>query len=274
MTVNTAPENHSHQKCNLWLLLGVCILGIMIASTWYIYTPDGALNKLDAVGYAVCHRIPSHSFTIDGRPMPLCARCSGMYLGALFGIFYQFIQGKRRGGFARKWLIVLCLLGIPFIVDGLNSFSGLIIDNALLYPPQNWIRFITGLDVGLLISMLIFPLFVQTAWQTWSPEAAISGRGAKVVIVIGSISLIIGILSGSSFILYPLAILSTLGVMIILTLIYTVIMLMLFKQENRYNNFIEMAPVLLGGIVLAMMQIGLFDLVRFLLTETWSGLPL
>ncbi len=78
----------------------------------------------------------------------------------------------------------------------------------------------------------------------------------------------------SAAILYPLAILSVVGVVVILTMIYTVIMLMLFKQENRYNHFNELAPVLLGGLLLTLIQIGLFDLVRYLLTETWSGLPL
>jgi uncharacterized membrane protein len=84
----------------------------MIASLWIVSTPDGFMNKVDAVGYAVCHRIFSHSFIINGRPMPLCARCTGMYLGALYGTILQFVAGKRKGGFSRNLLIVLGLMGI------------------------------------------------------------------------------------------------------------------------------------------------------------------
>jgi uncharacterized membrane protein len=274
MSQNNLPEKSVHQKRKPWLLAGVCISGIVIAGMWFLYTPDGVLAKMDAVGYAVCHRIPSHSFMINGQPMPLCARCSGMYLGVLLGMVIQFTRGKRWGGFSRKWLIALSLLAVLFVVDGMNSFGGLVLGWDLLYPAQNWLRVITGLGVGLLISALIYPIFTQTSWNIWNQEAALDGIGPALAVVIGSVLLVVGLISGSPLILYALAILSVIGVVVILTMIYTVMLLMLFKQENRYNYFREMAPVLMSGMVLAMVQIGLFDLVRFFLTQTWSGLSL
>src|SRR5215216_4498053 len=39
--------------------------------------------KMDGLGFAVCHQIHTHSFAIVGHQLPLCARCTGMYLGAL-----------------------------------------------------------------------------------------------------------------------------------------------------------------------------------------------
>jgi uncharacterized membrane protein len=250
------------------------MLGIIMASLWITTTPDGFLNKVDAIGYAVCHRIPSHSFVVDGRPMPLCARCTGMYLGALYGIICQFIFGKRKGEFSRALLLIFGFLAILFIIDGLNSFASLILEKAPLYPPQNWLRLITGMSIGLLISVLVFPIFTQTAWQTWLPKKAFDRPVSFVILFAGIFLMIIGILSGLSIVLYPLALLSSLGVVVVLTMIYTVVLLMLFKRENRYNNFNELAPILIGGMVLTLVQIGIFDYVRFLLTETWNGLPL
>jgi uncharacterized membrane protein len=246
----------------------------MIASLWFLYTPDGFMNKVDAVGYAVCHRILSHSFLINDRPMPLCARCTGMYLGALYGTVLQFVAGKRKGGFSQGLVIVLSLMGIVFAIDGLNSFMGLFLEKAPLYTPQNWLRLMTGLSMGIFISALIYPIFTQTVWRTWQPESAFGSINSIVALLVGCILLAIGILSGSSFILYPLALISITGVLVILTMIYVVIMLMIFKQENRYNYFSELTPVLLGAIVLTMIQIGIFDWVRFILTQTWNGLPL
>ncbi len=274
MSARKPPINQFNRKRNQSLLIGVCIIGIMIASSWYAFTPQGFLDKLDAVGYAVCHRIPSHSFTVNGRPLPLCARCSGMYLGALLGLIVQYFKGKRAGGFSRKWLIVLCSLGVLFIVDGVNSFLTIFMDEALLYPPQNWVRLFTGWSVGLLIAALIYPIFTQTVWQDWEPGAVLDRKAPTLILVSGSLLIIAGILSGVAAILYPLAILSAVGVVLILTMVYTVLMLMLFKQENRYNHFKELALVFSGGLLLTLIQIGLFDLVRYLLTETWSGLPL
>jgi uncharacterized membrane protein len=274
MKISDNYEPKTANKCNRWPLMGVCILGIMITTLWILFTPDGFMNKVDAVGYAVCHRIFSHSLVVNGRPMPLCARCTGMYLGALYGTILQFILGKRKGGFSRNLLIVLGLTGIIFAIDGLNSFAGMFLEKAPLYPPQNWLRLITGLTVGIFISALIYPIFTQTVWHTWQPESALDGKGAKVFLLIGGVLLIIGVLSGFSFILYPLALISVMGVLVILTMLYTVIMLMIFKQENRYNHIGDLAPVLLSASVLTMIQIGIFDWVRFLLTETWNGLPL
>ncbi len=246
----------------------------MVTSLWLTYTPNTLLGKVDAVGYAVCHRIPSHSFSVGGRPLPLCARCSGMYLAALFGIVYQMVIGKRRGGFSRVVLSVLGVCGIIFIVDGINSFTGLVQDQPLLYEPQNWLRLITGVGVGLLISVVLYPIFIQTVWQTWKPESALDDYRAMIGLLLGGILLVGGLLSGIQAILYSLAILSVIGILVILSLIYSILILMLCKLENRYNKFIGLIPVLISGLVLAIMQIGLLDFMRFLLTETWNGLPL
>ena len=65
---------------------------------WLLTTPPGILGKADAVGYAVCHRIDLRSFHIQGRQMPLCARCTGMYLGAMLGLLYLAVRYPRRSG--------------------------------------------------------------------------------------------------------------------------------------------------------------------------------
>lgn len=268
------PQKWVLGQRNLQLLIFVIIIGTMVTSLWAFYTPNTLLGKVDAVGYAVCHRIPSHSITIEGRPMPLCARCSGMYLGALFGTVYQMIIGKRRGGFNRKALILLCVFVLFFVIDGINSFMGLVFDHPFLYDSQNWLRMVTGMSVGLLISVVLYPIFNQTVWQTWKTESALDRSGALVGLLSGSIVLAMALLSGITAILYSLAILSVLGILVILSLIYSVLLLILLKQENRYNHFIELVPTLLAGFVLTIIQIGLFDLMRYFLTRTWNGLPL
>jgi hypothetical protein len=66
---------------------------ILVFIGWLLETPSGLFGKLDAIGYAVCHRIPERSFHIGDYQLPLCARCSGMYLGAVTGLVFQSILG-------------------------------------------------------------------------------------------------------------------------------------------------------------------------------------
>src|SRR5450759_1456011 len=61
----------------------VIAAAVLVFTGWFINTPPGLLGKADAIGYAVCHRISERSFHIGSIQLPLCARCSGMYLGAV-----------------------------------------------------------------------------------------------------------------------------------------------------------------------------------------------
>jgi hypothetical protein len=72
------------------------ILAGLIIGLWLLGTPPGILGKADAIGYAVCHRIAERSFHTHDRPLPLCARCTGMYLGVIAGLAY-FAEATRAG---------------------------------------------------------------------------------------------------------------------------------------------------------------------------------
>jgi hypothetical protein len=56
----------------LWAALALIILAALI-----LLPPHDLLDKADHAAFAVCHRIPERTFVIAGRPLPLCARCSG-----------------------------------------------------------------------------------------------------------------------------------------------------------------------------------------------------
>ena len=107
-----------------WLLvIAVSLLFI----GWLLNTPSGLLGKADAIGYAVCHRIDLRSFHIGDRQVPLCARCTGMFLGAMLGLCYQsYIGQKRSGAPPAQVIVVLVIFVFAFILDGLNSYVSLI----------------------------------------------------------------------------------------------------------------------------------------------------
>ena len=74
--------------------------------------------------------------------------------------------------------------------------------------------------------------------------------------------------------LYPLALISAAGVLLLLTLAYSMVWVMLFHRENTYQNAHQLLLPLAGGFGLALAQIILLDLARYVLTGTWDGFHL
>lgn len=254
-----------------WLLFAALALLLL---GWLNNTPAGLLGKADAVGYAVCHQIDARSFHLDGQPMPLCARCSGMYLGFLTGLAFLALTRRRVAGMpSLKVLLVLGLLGLLFAVDGINSYLQLFPNAPGLYPPHNTLRLLTGSGVGLAIAAVLYPAFIQTAFQSWQPQPAVGFRqlGLMGLLVLG-VDLLV--LTENSLILYPLALLSALSVLVLLSMVYAMVWLMLFRLEGRAQHFGQLLLPLAGGLFMGILQIAVIDYGRYLLTGTWEGFHL
>lgn len=243
--------------------------------TWLLYTPPGLLGKADAIGYAVCHRIDVRSFHLGERQLPLCTRCSGMYLGVMWGLLYQALRRPRYGGMPSKSVAIASgILAFAFAADGINSYLSLFPGWWHLYTPNNTLRLISGTGMGLVLAILIFPTFNQTVWSAYHRAPAMDGVVHLGLMLVGAAIIDALVLTENPLVLYPLALISAAGVLVVLTLVYTLILLMLIHHENRYNSFRELSFSLLAGFGLALLQIGALDVVRFLLTGTWEGFHL
>jgi uncharacterized membrane protein len=256
---------------------GLILAAALLLVGWLLNTPPGFLGKADAIGYAVCHRIDGRSFHIGNRQMPLCVRCTGMYLGAMLGLIYQFVIAPRRGRLPswRAW-IPLSLLVVAFGMDGLNSYAHLVPELNLpsLYEPHNWLRLLTGTGMGLVMMIALVPVFNQTVWRNWIDCPAITGWRAWAGLFGLALALDALALTENPAVLYPLAFLTVGGVLVILSMTYGMVWLMLFRRENLYTRPVQLIWPLLAGFTTALVQIMALDFVRYLLTGTWGGIPL
>jgi uncharacterized membrane protein len=264
-----------HRAWSLKILVTLCVVLLFVG--WLLNTPEGLLGKADAVGYAVCHRIDVRSFHLGDRTIPLCARCSGMYLGAVLGLAYQVLFSRRKGGMPpRRVVVVLVILVAAFGIDGLNSYMhlGFLKSPPSLYQPQNWLRLLTGTGMGIVIAVMIFPAYNQSVWVNWKPAAAIPGiRDLGIMLALGLILDLI-VLGENPLVLYPLSLISAAGVLLLLTLVYAMVVTMFFRQENHFQNVKQMWFVLVTGFGTALIQIAVLDLLRYLFTGTWDGFHL
>ncbi len=106
--------------------------------------------------FVFCHRRPDRTLKFRGRYFPVCARCTGIYLGAIFIImsyYYDvliydiFIHGSfltqdKYLFYIPTILTVPVILAIPTIIDFTTQLLK-------WRESRNWIRVITGFCCGI-----------------------------------------------------------------------------------------------------------------------------
>ncbi|GAP13823.1 predicted membrane protein [Longilinea arvoryzae] len=265
-------RNSPRLKTAAKLLLIAAILALLVL--WLRFTPPGLLGKADAVGYAVCHRIDLRSFHLGSRPLPLCARCSGMYLGALASAIYQLRKGRRGGLPPRKLWLPLGLLGLAFAVDGTNSYLHFFPGFQGLYEPNNTLRLISGTGLGLLIPTLLLPAFHQTAWAELDPRPALDSWRSLAGLLLAGAGVVLLMLSGNPLILYPLALLSSATVLAILSTCYGLLVLIVVRGDGQARSLRDLWLPLVVGFAIALLQTFAIDWLRLTFTGTWNGFKL
>lgn len=262
--------------------LFVPIAAMLVFAVWFSFAPPGLLGKADAVGYAICHRIGERSFHIGERQLPLCARCTGEFFAAGVSLLFFAIVSPRKSGMP-GWKLgaPLLLFLVAFGIDGSNSYlyllkqtSGGALENIPnLYIPNNTLRLFTGSGMGIALASILYPAFNQSAWTDSDSGRALDWK--KLVGLIGIVLLLdLAVLTESSIVLYPIAILSVLGVLALLIMVFSMVWILIMRQENEFTSLRQMWMPFLAGTTLAFLMITAIDLLRFQLTGTWGGFPL
>ncbi|HYH84463.1 MAG TPA: DUF2085 domain-containing protein [Pyrinomonadaceae bacterium] len=116
----------------------------------------GALAAAQAIyhGFSVaCHQESARAFHIEGFPLAVCARCTGLYAGALAGIAaYPF--ARNLASREMPWRMWLILAAVPTTVDFALGFFG-VWDNTHLS------RFLTASLLGVVSAFYIVPGLVD-----------------------------------------------------------------------------------------------------------------
>ena len=126
----------------------VLVVGIALWSVGLFLAPAA----LFPIGAVVCHQRPERSFFFHGQQLPVCARCTGLYLGALIAAplaaaFAASLASER----AR---IVLAAAALPTLVTWTLEFAGIV-------PFSNLSRFVAALPLGFAAAWLVFAALAQ-----------------------------------------------------------------------------------------------------------------
>jgi len=106
------------------------------------------------LGASVCHQIPERSLKMGGLILPICSRCSGIYIGFfIFAIFMFLMFRKKENDLPPLYILVILIIFIlSAVADGLLSYFFVIETN-------NVVRFITGFLSGSSTMAIIYPIF-------------------------------------------------------------------------------------------------------------------
>ncbi|MFN8380503.1 MAG: DUF2085 domain-containing protein [Anaerolineales bacterium] len=259
----------------------VPIAAIIAFGAWMYISPEGALGKLDAIGYAVCHRIDARSFQIGDRQLPLCARCTGEFYAAGLALIFQiFVGGKRSKLPSRGIIAVLVLFFLAFGIDGSNSYlyllkqssGGALAQIPNLYVPNNVLRLFTGSGMGIALAAVLYPVINQSLWREQDDRPALEWKPLGILIAMVIVVNLL-ILTDSPIVLYPIAYLSALSTLSLLVLVFSMLWVIIMKQDNTFDNIKQIWLPLAAGFTLAMLMILSIDLLRLQFTGTWSGFP-
>ncbi len=247
------------------VIIGVLALGIILV-------PDLLLDSCWHVGYAICHQIRERSLVFGDLQLPLCARCTGTYLGVMTGFAFIRLRGRQRSGTISPIPILVTLVGFIGImgVDGLNSYLSLMPGMPYVYQPHNFLRVLTGSLNGLALSNIVWPVFGFTFWRQPTADPPLKGWRELLVLVLTDGVVVTVAFLEIPWLFYPIAIITTLGILAMLTIVNTMIVLILLRRESMGERWRDLVVPALIGLGLVIVELGLMNFFRTTLVQALS----
>jgi hypothetical protein len=152
------------------------------------------------------------------------------------------------------------------------TYTGVFSNIPNLYVTDNTARVFTGSAMGIAMASVLFPMYNQSIWRVPDERPALTWP--LFGILVGIVLLFdFGMLTQNPFILYPVALFSTMGVLALLSMVFSIVWIMIMKQDNVFEHIRQLWLPVVAGLTLAFLLILSIDLFRFNITHTWGGFP-
>jgi uncharacterized membrane protein len=247
------------------LLIGI---PAAIISLFVLLTPPGLWEKARVIGYALCHQLAERSFFIHEHQTPLCARCTGMYLGFAISVIFLIVRRRVRAARPPAAGIVSVIIGFVTImgIDGINSTISIIPGAPQLYHTTNVHRIVTGTLFGMGVAMLFLPIFNSAIWAQPTGDRTIKNWRELAILIAVCLGLDAIVLTQADWLFYPIVILSIVGPLFLLGLMGGIIVLTMRNMPNSVQRWPQFAAPLLAGVALGLMLITFMDILRVSVT--------
>ena len=249
--------------------LGFVGLSLITLATLLFFPGASLLNRMSWLDSGICAQIASHSFYPGGERLPLCARNTGIYLGFLVTLTTLYGKGRGRAQQLPPWPLVILLVGgvTALAIDGLNSF---LLDLGVqhLYQPNNFLRLATGLMTGLALALLILPMLNRLLWRGYSEERSVASWQELLHYLPGLVICFFVVVSQNALILYPIALLSTGGILTAVGSLNLIALVGVSKRDETFERYRELFPFLGVAFLLAIGEMLILAQLKLTLLHT------
>ncbi|MGC8873533.1 MAG: DUF2085 domain-containing protein [Chloroflexia bacterium] len=230
----------------------------------FLAAPWPLEGKLWAAAHGLCAQREGHLLPFGEQYLPLCARDSGLYLGALLGLGYLLVR--------RRWLAVgrpprwfwtafFAIVGL-FAIDVANSVGADWFHSGV-YPPHNLLRTVTGTLLGASLSV---PLLwaVNLSFRGRRPDRPLLANGWDVLALFLLAAVGIAALWSRMAPLYvPLAALSFGGMLLLLVAANFLWLLAVLRGRSTLESAGEAWPLLLWASIASVAEMALLSFLRY-----------
>jgi uncharacterized membrane protein len=118
-----------------------------------------AVEFVYAIGAVVCHQLPDRSFFVSGTQWPVCARCTGLYLGGVAGMLgwlgWKIARGWRLVRVPpREALRLVVIAGAPTAITFATGIAG-------VWDGSNLSRALLAAPLGLTAGAVVASVFTK-----------------------------------------------------------------------------------------------------------------
>jgi hypothetical protein len=238
-------------------LVGALLLGLI---AW----PGMPLDrKMYSVVHGVCAQI--HNVQVGGLDLPLCARNTGIYSSFLITSLYLLAIGRQRAAKLPPWPItgaLILFIGL-MAVDGFNS---MLVDMFMphLYTPQNWLRTLTGIGMGISIAAIMLLILNVSLRRNANNEQRVIGSWLELAGALLINGLVWLAIYGNLGIMYwPVAIVAWLGITGVLYCVNLLLTALFMRYEGMVTRVVQLAKPASVALVFTLIELGALSAARF-----------
>jgi uncharacterized membrane protein len=198
------------------------------------------------LGYAACHQLIDRTIFFGGRPLFVCCRCSGIYIG--YSLSYLFIYITRRSKaryfpprkvvFAGLFVSSLMFLDVGTVMLGLRH-------------GMNDLRIITGLLAGMSIPFAVFPAINKLTGG--EEKKVLDGIIPFIFLIIVNGLIFFIIKSGKAFLFWPFFLIIAAGFILIYINLNSILILFFMRLIGLNRN--SFYKVIILSFILTFLEI-------------------